>query len=130
MGTQQILLIVLSVIIVGVAVSVGIQMFNTQRDSAEIQAIASDLQNIASQLMSYKSTPTSLGGGGDVFLAANQSAAQAWIGWTAATMTNSNATYTLAVTDGQAVVTADNDNASSVTIEDADEDLDDIAVSL
>ncbi len=34
MGTQQILLIVLSVIIVGIAVAVGITMFNQQAENS------------------------------------------------------------------------------------------------
>ena len=62
MGTQQILLIVLSVIIVGVAVSVGIQMFNTQKDSGAMQAIATDLQSFGAQLIAFENTPSSMGG--------------------------------------------------------------------
>ena len=47
MGTQQILLIVLSVIIVGVAIAVGIQMFNSQSYSSNKTAIAADAQSFA-----------------------------------------------------------------------------------
>jgi len=74
MGTQQILLIVLSVIIVGAAIAVGIQMFNNQSYSANKTAIAADAQSYASQIVQYYKTPVSQGGaGGDV---ANMTAAK------------------------------------------------------
>ena len=64
MGTQQILLIVLSVIIVGAAIAVGIQMFNNQAYSANKSAIAADAQSFASQIVQYYKTPVSQGGAG------------------------------------------------------------------
>ena len=69
MGTQQILLIVLSVIIVGAAIAVGIQMFNSQAYSANKTAIAADAQSYASQIVQYYKTPESQGGlGGDMYV--------------------------------------------------------------
>ena len=64
MGTQQILLIVLSVIIVGVAIAVGITMFSNQAYNGNQQAVASELQNYGSQAIQYYKTPTSQGGAG------------------------------------------------------------------
>lgn len=64
MGTQQILLIVLSVIIVGAAIAVGIQMFNNQAYSSNKSAIAADAQSYASQVVQYYKTPESQGGAG------------------------------------------------------------------
>jgi hypothetical protein len=64
MGTQQILLIVLSVIIVGVAIAVGITMFSNQAYNSNQQAVASELQNYGSQVIQYFKTPTSQGGAG------------------------------------------------------------------
>ena len=93
MGTQQILLIVLSVIIVGVAVSVGIQMFNTQKDSGAMQAVAVDLQGFGAQLIAFENTPSSMGGAKDN-TDATATAAGNWLGWSGTTLTNSNATYT------------------------------------
>ncbi len=95
MGTQQILMIVLSVIIVGVAVSVGIQMFNTQRDSSTTQAIAADLQNYGANLVAFAQTPASMGGAQGATSAPGAASAAAWLGWSGVTNTNNNATYTL-----------------------------------
>ena len=63
MGTQQILLIVLSVIIVGIAVAVGITMFNAQATNSNRQAVMSDMNNLASSALAYYKTPLSHGGG-------------------------------------------------------------------
>ena len=67
MGTQQILLIVLSVIIVGIAVSVGITMFNAQATNSNRQAIVGDMNNFAAQSLAFYKTPTSHGGGGNAW---------------------------------------------------------------
>jgi len=93
MGTQQILLIVLSVIIVGAAIAVGIQMFNAQAYSANKSAIAADAQSFASQVVQYYKTPESQGGaGGDV---ANMTAAKigGFIGWGADRTNNDSGEY-------------------------------------
>ena len=66
MGTQQILLIVLSVIIVGVAIVVGIGMFNRQAYNSNAQAIAADARNYATEIVQYWNTPTADGGAGEI----------------------------------------------------------------
>ncbi len=102
MGTQQILLIVLSVIIVGIAVAVGITMFNTQAQNANRQALVADANNIASQMIAYYKTPTSHGGGGRAF-EASMDTLEVWIGFASnGTYTNDNGTY--ALTRGSASV--------------------------
>ena len=53
MGTQQILLIVLSVIIVGIAVAVGITMFNAQATNSNRQAVVGDMNNLASSALAF-----------------------------------------------------------------------------
>jgi hypothetical protein len=64
MGTQQILLIVLSVIIVGIAIAVGIMMFNNQAYNSNQSAIAGEAQNYAAQVIQWWKTPVSQGGAG------------------------------------------------------------------
>lgn len=93
MGTQQILLIVLSVIIVGAAIAVGIQMFNSQAYSANKSAIAADGQSFATQIVQYYKTPESQGGaGGD---AANMTAPNigTFLTWGGATTGNDSGDY-------------------------------------
>ena len=63
MGQQQLLLIVLGTIIVGMAVVVGINMFTTGAINAERDALLQDVNNIASNSISYWRKPAALGGG-------------------------------------------------------------------
>ena len=69
MGQQQLLLIVLGTIIVGVAVVVGINMFTTGAVNAERDALLQDVNNIASSAASYWRKPAALGGGARSFSA-------------------------------------------------------------
>jgi len=64
---QQILLIVLSVIIVGAAVVVGITMFSTQAVNANRSAVLMDLNTFGASAIAYYKTPTDQGGGGGTF---------------------------------------------------------------
>ena len=65
MGTQQVLLIVLSVIIIGIAVAVGITMFSTQSASSNRNAIKADLMAFAAQAIAFYKTPAGMAGGGN-----------------------------------------------------------------
>ncbi|TFB14021.1 hypothetical protein E3V33_00505 [Candidatus Marinimicrobia bacterium MT.SAG.4] len=69
MGQQQLLLIVLGTIIVGVAVVVGINMFTTGAINAERDALLQDVNNIASTAAAYWRKPAALGGGARDFSA-------------------------------------------------------------
>lgn len=63
MGYQQILMVVLAVIIVGIAVSVGLTMFNEQSRNINRQSIVSDMNIFAGVANAYYKTPASFGGG-------------------------------------------------------------------
>jgi len=67
MGQQQLLLIVLGVIIVGIAIAVGISMFKSNSQSSNRDALVNDLNNLAAQAQQYYRKPTSMGGGAQKF---------------------------------------------------------------
>jgi hypothetical protein len=67
MGQQQLLLIILGVIVVGIAVAVGITMFSDSAINANRDALSNDLVNLASRAQQFYRRPTSLGGGGNSF---------------------------------------------------------------
>ena len=67
MGQQQLLLIVLGVIIVGIAIVVGINLFNANAVSSNRDGLTSDLQNLAAMAHQYYVKPTAMGGGGNTF---------------------------------------------------------------
>ena len=109
MGTQQILLIVLSVVIVGIAIAVGITMFNTQAKNSARQAIISDMTNFAATTMAYYRTPASQGGSGygSTNWTADDIAQYIGIGYDSSKpgqLETDNATYTISTaTAGQVV---------------------------
>ena len=67
MGQQQLLLIVLGVIIVGVAIVVGINMFSKGAINAEADRLVQEVNSVASQAASYWRKPAQMGGGGRTF---------------------------------------------------------------
>ncbi len=68
MGQQQLLLLVLGVIIVGIAVAAGINMFSSSAVDANRDAISADLTHLASKAQQHFKKPTTMGGGGNDFV--------------------------------------------------------------
>jgi hypothetical protein len=66
MGTQQLLLLALGVIIVGVAIAVGITMFHSLAYHSNQQAMIGDLWNYGAQSIQFWKTPMSQGGAGHI----------------------------------------------------------------
>jgi len=64
MGQQQLLLIVLGVILVGVAVVLGIQYFGVGAEEGTKDELVAHSQIIASNAQEWFKKPTSMGGGG------------------------------------------------------------------
>ncbi len=64
MGQQQLLLIILGVIIVGIAIAVGITMFSSSSIQANKDAIINDLNNLGANAYQYRIRPVTMGGGG------------------------------------------------------------------
>ena len=67
MGQQQLLLIILGVIIVGIAIAVGITLFGSSSISSNKDAIVADINNIAANAFQYKIRPSTMGGGGGTY---------------------------------------------------------------
>lgn len=67
MGQQQLLLIALGVILIGLSITVGINVAATTSVDANRDAIYSDLQNICAIARNFFSKPVEMGGGGYSF---------------------------------------------------------------
>ena len=98
MGQQQLLLIVLGTIIVGVAVVVGINMFATGAVNAERDALIQDVNNIASSAAAYWRKPAALGG------AARDFTGIADVTVFGSDSSNANGTYGMTVTNATTIV--------------------------
>ncbi|HRN27130.1 MAG: hypothetical protein IT276_04865 [Ignavibacteriaceae bacterium] len=68
MGQQQLLLIVLGVIIVGIAVVVGINLFNANAEESTKDTLVSEGTNLGAMAQQYFKKPVALGGGGNSFV--------------------------------------------------------------
>ena len=88
MGQQQLLLIVLGVIVVGIAVVVGINLFTANAVSSNRDGVVADLNNLGAMAQQFYRKPTSMGGGGNTFT-----------GWVIPTKTDTtpNGTYSATV---------------------------------
>ena len=97
MGQQQLLLIILGVIVVGIAVAVGITMFNDSAVSANRDAVTRDLVNLAARAQEYYRRPVSLGGGGKTFAKLTVANGMALLTRTSdpSKMTNGNGVFTI-----------------------------------
>lgn len=67
MGQQQLMLIVLGVIIVGIAVTVGINMFSSGAVEANRDQVISQVVNLASKAQMFYRKPLAMGGGDNAF---------------------------------------------------------------
>jgi len=94
MGQQQLLLIVIGVIIVGIAIVVGIQLASTSAQSANRDAVIADLNNIGAYAQQYYRKPASMGGGDNSFT-----------GWTIPPNLTKTGNGTYTATVGATVVT-------------------------
>jgi hypothetical protein len=64
MGQQQLLLIILGVIIVGIAIAVGIAQFGAHSTQSNKDGVTASVVNIAANAYQFKIRPTTMGGGG------------------------------------------------------------------
>lgn len=67
MGQQQLLLVILVTIIVGIATVVAINTFSSASDSANVDAARQDMLTMASNAQGWYMKPAMMGGGGNAF---------------------------------------------------------------
>ena len=67
MGQQQLLLIILGVIIVGIAIAVGISQFGANSTQANKDGVTSSLVNLSANAYQYRIRPTTMGGGSNSY---------------------------------------------------------------
>ena len=89
MGQQQLLLLILGVLIVGIAIASALGLFASEEVEQNKEAIRHDLLNIAIYAKRYYLRPTSMGGG-----------SRSFVGFTipAKVLSNANGTYSLGPT--------------------------------
>ncbi len=87
MGTQQLLLIILGVIVVGISVVVGISLFGANAQQSNADAVIEDILRIGAAAQAFAQKPRALGGGSGSFAGITLQKC----GWKSGT--NENGTY-------------------------------------
>jgi hypothetical protein len=68
MGTQQLLLVIVGLIVVGIAIAVGVAMFGASSVSTNKDSLVNDINNLAAHAKQYRSKLRAMGGGGGSYL--------------------------------------------------------------
>ena len=68
MGSQQLLLLIVGTLMIGLMIAVGINLFVDNAASSNRDAVANDLAALASRAQVYQKKPRCLGGGGGSFV--------------------------------------------------------------
>ncbi len=68
MGTQQLLLLVVAMIVVGVAITLASQLFDSNAEISNKESIVSESFNLGSLAQQYYNKPRELGGGSRSFV--------------------------------------------------------------
>ncbi len=102
MGQQQLLLLILAAVIVGVAIIMGINMFSENAAQANQDAVMQDCLTLASRAQSWFRRPTAMGGGGNSYLGLNGAPGLVALNFDSP---NENGAYTLAVSGGNQILT-------------------------
>jgi len=104
MGQQQLLLIVLGVIIVGIAIVVGLALFHQASIDNKRDVVVNECQHLATLAIEYSKKPSSLGGGGNSFA-----------GWSIPSQLNNtvNGSYSATVNGNKVVITGTGSEAVS-----------------
>ena len=68
MGQQQLLLVILGVILVGIAIAVGISQFGAHSQQANKDGVTESLVALGADAYAYKIRPGTLGGGGNSYV--------------------------------------------------------------
>ena len=121
MGQQQLLLVILVTIIVGIATVVAINTFGSAADSANLDAVRQDLASIAAAAQGDYMKPDMLGGGSRSFddFSFEGLGVPGDVSGNGSTLTNENGTYTFEDDDQTLTVTAEPaSQASDPDIED------------
>lgn len=122
MGQQQLLLLVLGIVIVGLSVVVGIQAFGENQKKANADALVNDAIRIASDAQAWKLKPGAFGGGAEASGFTGLTLAQ--LGYTvdSGVYSNVNGSFTITASAANVTITAsslansNNDNRVTVTV--------------
>ena len=130
MGQQQLLLLVLGIVIVGLAVVVGIQAFSENQEKSNQDARINDGVRIASDLQAWALKPAAFGGNDGTLAAADFADNLGYDENGDGNYENPNGVYALGAITNGAMVTSTNPNGDNVYVMICGFDSDDISTQI
>lgn len=117
MGQQQLFLLVVTAVIVGLAIMIGVEVFGSSMAKANEDSVRQDIIEISARLQQYYRTPAVLGGGSYRFPASLTFNNIGYFGdnVNGTTFENENGTYTISV-DGNVVTISGAGNEAGVAL--------------
>lgn len=113
MGQQQLLLFVVTAVIVGIAMMVGVEAFRTGMVKSNEESVRKDIIEISSRIHQYYRTPEILGGGNYNFSSSLSFNNIGYFGDDVSgnTFENSNGTFTISVNGNTVTITGTGNEA-------------------
>ncbi|MCF7919895.1 MAG: hypothetical protein K9N06_08275 [Candidatus Cloacimonetes bacterium] len=106
MGTSQIIMVILSVVLVGIAVAFAVVVFHSHSVNTSRQLLVTDLDFLASQAIRFWRTPESMGGASHNIDESDQEALEFFLRWSGNTDATDSGIYTIkANADGTIEIT-------------------------
>ena len=99
MGTHQILLVILSVVLMGVAITLGIFIFQIHSVNSNRQLMINDMNFLGTEALRFWRTPVSLGGGAPDITEEDQEQLEFFLHWSGNTNSTASGTYTVQAND-------------------------------
>lgn len=103
MGTSQIIMMILSVILVAIAVAFAITTFNNHAINSNRQLVLNELNFLASQAYRYWRTPENMGGASNNIDSSDQQNLEFFLRWSGNTNSTASGTYTIIANDNGSV---------------------------
>lgn len=107
MGQQQLILILLAIMVIGVAIAAALGLFGSNQAETNKLAIVNDLNNLRAMAYKFRIRPVTMAGGGGTY---------AGFTMPSKLLSNENAIYTLSVTADEITVVATSYAQSTNTI--------------
>ena len=95
MGTHQLMLMILSVVLVGIAVTLGVFLFQVYSENANRQMMIDDMNFLGTEAIRFWRTPVSLGGGAPEITEEDQEQLEFFLHWSGNTNSTASGTYTI-----------------------------------
>lgn len=99
MGTSQIMMMILSVVLVAIAVAFAIMVFNNNAVNSNRQLVLNELNFLASQAYRFWRTPVSMGGASNDIGVEDQERLEFFLRWSGNTNATASGTYTIQVNE-------------------------------